>query len=334
MTMPASSCNGCAATTCCSGPRKRSRRKTTPPPAKVLAAAVARPEAASELASAEQCRYSLGVCHYQLEEFEKAGQAFRKAVVGLKLADKELAAKSAWMAFASFSQLAKDQPRYTASAIEMLELIKRDFPQHEYATKADYYINKLRQAGRSRSETIAELEKVSADSTAYLSARYDLCVLLHQDWLAARGKAGEAAAGRRVQQAVETYSAAATSETDQDTRLRSGLLAADVALNSGTPDAKGAADWLAKAAPLVEKLPPSDSSAAEFHYRSLQLSTLRDDDRGRREHADWLVQNASGSSFELPALIFSCKAVDAALESAAAPARPSFGRRVVSSISG
>jgi tetratricopeptide (TPR) repeat protein len=96
-------------------------------------------------------------------------------------------------------------------------------------------------------------------------------------------------------------------------------MAADVAINSASPDRNAAANWLTQASSLVAKLPASDSSVAEFHYRSMQLAALTEDEASRRDHADWLVRNAGGSSFELPALILTAKSVDAAVEAASGP---------------
>jgi tetratricopeptide (TPR) repeat protein len=67
---------------------------------------------------------------------------------------------------------------------------------------------------------------------------------------------------------------------------------------------------------LVEQVSVQSSSAAEYHYRALQLAGIRSDDLQRREHAAWLVQHAPGSAYELPALIVAANAIDKSLESA------------------
>ena len=100
------------------------------------------------------------------------------------------------------------------------------------------------------------------------------------------------------------------------------LLVVAMAVESQPPDAELARRYLAKAAPRVEKLPPSSAQAAEFHYRSMQQARQEGDEPAAREHADWLVANAAGSVYELSALIASAKAADEAVRAASGAALP------------
>jgi tetratricopeptide (TPR) repeat protein len=219
------------------------------------------------------------------------------------------------MAFASFQKLAEQQPRFRAAAIDALQMLKRDFPDHEYAKRADYFINKLNRPGVSPEETIADLEKIRPDAAAYLSARYDICLLTHQLWREAGGDDRPALA-RRVVDAVDRYVRAAGTNADASARLKCHLLVADIALSSTPADIALAEKVLGQAAPLAARVSDQSSASAEYHYRGLQLAGKTGNDLPRREHAAWLIRNAAGSAYELPALVVAATAIDKSLEAA------------------
>jgi len=283
--------------------------------AESLTLALTAPDANQHVSSAAQCRYELAWCYFQLGDYEKAGHHYEQAATGLKVSDLQKAAKSAWMAFASYQKLIKTSPRFAALAVRLLKTMKRDFPAHPYAKRADYYINKLAQDSASPQQTIDNLDKIKPGDPSYLSARYDVCVLRHQLWFAA-GDGDKAATAEALQGAVKAYLAAATGDGDDLRKVKSCLLAVDVLLKEPSANEVLAASYLDAASRLVERLPASSSAAAEYHYRCLQLAGRQGNDQSRRAHADWLVRHALGSIYEVPALVISAKAVDDRIESA------------------
>lgn len=287
--------------------------------AKALEDALASSDAGSEVRSAAQCRYELAWCLYQLGEYESAARHYEQAVTGLKISDATTASQAAWMTFACYHKLSADQPRYTTLAIDALTRIKREFPASSYAQKADYYLRKLNQDSTAPEETLASLEQVKLGTPAYLSARYDICLITHQLWNSTAGPT-KTKWGQAVRNAVDAYLAAAGSDQDADRKLKCLLLCIDVALNGIPEDRASAASYLRQAASLAASLPPASALAAEYHYRQLQLAGKTGDAEGRRDHADWLVANAAGSAYEVPALVVAAKAVDEAVRSAAASA--------------
>ena len=285
--------------------------------AEALSAALAARDAAAEVASAGRCRYTLGWCYYRLGECEKAARQFEDAVTGLKASGSGDAADSAWMAFACYRRLVPDSPRYTTSAIEVLESIKRDFPTHPYAKKADFQIAKLQQNAVLPAEAIRTLSKIKPGEPHYLAARYDLCLLRYRQWSGLRAKGTDAAAeAEKLREAVDLYLKAAAGDSDTQRKVKSLLLVVATATGASSPDRQLAGSYLAKAAPLVDALPPSSSQAADYHYRAMKHAQEADDAATAEKHAGWLVQHAAGSVYELSALIASAKAADRAVHSA------------------
>jgi len=280
-------------------------------------------DANRHVGSAAQCRYELAWCHFQLGEHEKAGHHYEQAVTGLKASDPQKAAQSAWMAFVSYQKLTKAAPRFAGLAVNLLKTMKRDFPQHPQAKRADYYLKKLTQDSASPQQTVASLEKITSDDPSYLSARYDICMIRHQLWSVA-GVDGKGAAADALQPAVKVYLAAAEGDRDDMRKVKCCLLAVDVLVNSRPANGTLAESYLDAASQLVERLPTSTSVAAEYHYRRLQLAGRQGNDQARRTHADWLVSHAPGSIYEVPALVVSARAVDDRIESA-----PDSGKRAL-----
>jgi len=276
--------------------------------------------------SVEQCRYTLAWCHSRLGEHEKAAKAFKDISRSLRTIDDETAAAAAWKAVESYRRLAENDQRYVFSAIESLEAIRRDFPDHPQTQKVDYYITKLRRAKMSPEEVFRKLDMVARDNPNYPAARYDICVLRHEQWSNARraatgGRAEMEAAAAKLYQAVEIYLAAARERPDPERTLRCLLLAVDAALGGSPPDAGRAKAFLDKAARPAAAMPASAALVADFHYRSFQWAKIAGDEQGFREHAAWLVDHAKGTRYQLPALVATARHVDAAVSSAAGQQR-------------
>jgi tetratricopeptide (TPR) repeat protein len=284
--------------------------------AESLAAALAAPEAAAEAVSAGRCRYTLAWCYYRLGDFEKAARQFEQAVTALKAAGGSAAVDSAWMAFASYHRLVPDNPRFTTSAIDVLESIKREFPNHPYAKKADLQIARLQQNAVLPEEAIRTLEKILPSDPSYLSARYDLCLLRYRQWSAIRDKGKDAAAeAGPLRKAVDVYLDAAKNDPDAGRKTRCLLLVVAVAMEGAAPDRPLADAYLAKASPLVGGLPSASSQAAEYHYWTLRRAQESGDAKAAGQHAGWLVQHAAGTVYETSALIVAAKAADEAAAS-------------------
>jgi len=285
--------------------------------AEALAAALAARETTTDKISAEQCRYTLAWCQSRLGEHEKAAEAFKQASRALRGSDDATAAGAAWKAVESYRRLAETDSRYVFSAIETLEAIRRDFPDHPNTQKVDYCITQLRRSTMSSKEVLESLQRVAPDNPNYASACYDICGLRYERWTSARGTPGEAAAAAELHRVVATYlAAAAKGQPAPERTLRCLLLSVDVALSSAPAETDRAKDLLAKAAPLAAAMAASSSLAADYHYRSFQLAKGVGDAKGLSEHAAWLARHGEGTSYQLPALVTLARQADEAAASA------------------
>lgn len=283
---------------------------------KQFIAALATSDAKNDAATAGLCRYNLAWSHYRLEDFAAAAREFEQAIPGLKLNDRETAAQSAWLAFGAHRQLIGKSPTAASAAISALERLKREFPESKFAPRVDFQMAKLQSAASSPEESIAALQKIKPGEANYLAARYDLGQLLHSQWRAARDDAAKAkVALAELQQAVDVFIAAAGA--DDGTRKVTLLLkVVDAALGSNPAASQLATNYLQRASAIVDGLPDDDVAAAEFHYQALQHARAAGDTTARQLHAQWLVEHAKGSSYELPALVTTASALDAEVKSA------------------
>jgi tetratricopeptide (TPR) repeat protein len=92
------------------------------------------------------------------------------------------------------------------------------------------------------------------------------------------------------------------------------MLAVQAAEQSDPADVAMAKQYLAKARPLVQAIPPGSSVAAEFHYRAMQVAEREGVDGERDAHAEWIVDHAPGTPYELNALIQVVRANESMLE--------------------
>ncbi len=271
--------------------------------AQILLSALKQPDAAPQVLAAGQCRYELGWCYYRAGDFEAAARQFQQAATSLKATGASEAVNAAWMAFVAYQQLAEKQPRFVSSAIDVLQGIKRDFPRHEYAQNADYYIARIQRAAGSPMESIRQLNSIPATDPNYLTARYDLSVLLHQQWSESETTREKSAAFDGLRQAADEYLRAAGAQGDKEKRLRVMLLVVAAAVGGNPANAELAAEWLAKASSLADVLLDGSAAKAEFHYRQLQTARLNKDGEAALSHAKWLAEHAGGTAYEMPALI-------------------------------
>jgi tetratricopeptide (TPR) repeat protein len=129
-------------------------------------------------------------------------------------------------------------------------------------------------------------------------------------------------AAKRLFDAVDQYLRDSSKDTDASRKLKCCLLAAEAALTGPPVDLTIAERFLSRGASLVPQVSARSSIAAEFHYRALQMAGKTGNDAARREHADWLVQNAAGSAYEVPALIVAANAIDQAVAAAGETQKP------------
>ncbi|PQO46159.1 hypothetical protein [Blastopirellula marina] len=287
-----------------------------------LRQALASPEAEQDLHSSSECRYTLGWCCYRLGENIEAGQYFRDAVLGLKGTNPTKGAESAWMAFVSYQQIAKEEPRYGLRAIEVLEDLKRDFPDHSYAQKADYFIAKLQQSRGSMTSSIRQLQSIQPSDPNFWSARFDLCNLLRQkiDQAASDDERQELARQLKdIADDLRTRLKPDSAPADHTSRVAGCLLTtADLARKKFLPEADFA-KYVEQARTLLDKLPAEDRTWIDYHYQALLLARQQKQQGEVAQHAQWLLDNAKGTPYEQSALIIRALEIDRLVDATSSP---------------
>ena len=269
-------------------------------------------DAKQDLASLGLCQTHLATCYYRLDRFEDSARMFEAAAAARKATGDEKAVDAAWAAFVSYQKLVKKQPRFVAAAIDVLQQLKRDYPNHKYAQQADYHISKLRRNASSPAENLADLEKLSPDNANYLPARYDICTIRYGQWKSKKGREQDKA-GDKLLDAVNIYLQAAGMGGDALRKVKVSSLAASVALDRKPADVGLAESYLTRAAGWVGGLPDSSNVAAEYHYHAMRLAVATKNNTARASHARWLAEKGQGSSFELSGLVTAAKAADEAV---------------------
>lgn len=287
-----------------------------------LQEALASPEAEDDLHSASECRYTLGWCCYRLGENVEAGQYFRAAVVGLKGLNPTKGAESAWMAFVAYQEVAKEEPRYGLRAIEVLEDLKRDFPDHSYAQKADYFIAKLQQSRGSMTSSIRQLQSIQPSDPNYWSARFDLCNLLRQQIDQAASDEERQELSRQLKDVADDLHARLKPDSapaDHTSRVAGCLLTtADLARKKFLPEADFA-NYVQQAKALLDKLPEEDRTWIDYHYQALLLARQQKQEGEVAQHAQWLLEHAKETSYEQSALIIRALEIDRLVAATSAP---------------
>ena len=276
-------------------------------------------EANSLTGPASRCRYTLAWCHYRQGKYEEAAREFTNAITGLRATEDLLAVEAAWMAFVAYRRLIEDRPRFVAAASAALQRVQRDYPDHPYARRAKYELARLLE-NTDPEEMTQRLEKIPPTDDNYLSAQYDLCLLWHRRW--SKDKENGRLAAERFQAlktAVDRYLSAASSETDFQRKVKCCLLAGDAGLRTADAGQEVVGTYLDRAAPWTGELPENDPLLDEYHFRRLELATMQGDESLRRQHAQWLVDHASGSPYELAALMIVANAVDREISATATP---------------
>lgn len=282
----------------------------------LLTAALARPDGASDVATAGRCRWTLAWCRYRLKEYDAAAKLFQQAATALKEFDAKTAVEGAWMAFASYQHLIAEQPSARGAAIETLERLRREFPETPRAQQAGLQLARLQQSAESPDDALRTLAKIRPEDPQYAAARYETCRLEHQAWTKAKQAGGASAEAQRVRDAVDAYLAlqarkAAPTSDDDERAVKAALLAVDVASVDETEAGLAPlAKYLEQAEKAARRLSVTSAALAELHYRRLQFAQRKADDAAAQEAADWLTRHATGSPYELTALVLRARRLD------------------------
>lgn len=290
--------------------------------AKLLGDTLKQPEAKASVADAGQVRYYLGWCEFRLNELPAAARTFHEAATALRSSASDLAAQAAWMQATCLVTLAaKDQTQITP-AIAALQTFQQEFPASEQARRADLLVTRLRQSRSSPAEAIRELAAIKTSDPNYASAQYEICLLQHQLWSAAKSDSAKASPlAADVLKTADRFLAMADRTSDFERRLKAALVSSDILLAASPPEEARVKQLLASVAEAAAHVDPADSTALEYQYRRLQLAQRAGDAKSMHAAAESIARHGSGSPYELPALVIVARSADAAVQAAPANER-------------
>ncbi|MFP6675040.1 MAG: hypothetical protein VB878_08180 [Pirellulaceae bacterium] len=274
-----------------------------------LEAALSEKQAKSDLGAASQCRAELAWCQFQLGEFEKAAVNYGLASSGMERNSPRASEQAAWMEFVCFDKLARTQTRFVSSMRRAADSLQERFPMSEYADKAAFAIRRM-SSNRDPKSAIVELERVPRSDDGYLNARRDICQLRYTLWRSAEGSKKTSLA-QSLKADWDRYWTVAKSES-VSSQLRVGLWALEAAISVPLD-----ANWTRQLVAELETFAATTPElAADFHYIAQMEAAVRGNANERGRHLRWLLKNAVGTRFELPALIVSAKQVEADVKAA------------------
>jgi len=281
--------------------------------AEKLALALRDPAAKQDVAAANTVRYQLAFCKFSLEQYEEAARLFELAGVGLREVKDKKGGDATWMAIASYQKLLKTKPRYIAKIISLLKEFKREYPKHPQAEKVDFLVSKIQRDSLSRMDAVAKLEKIAPGEKEYAAARYDICLLLYEQWGRDRSKNDVAAAvGKQLAVAVDTYLKVGGNQASEQ-QFKCCLWVVEVSLNAGNENLVAARRYLDLARGIAKSLPPDNTSSkliAAMYYHGLRVAQKTKETLKADSNARWLVNNAKGSSYEVSALVHLCQSLE------------------------
>ena len=278
-----------------------------------LQVALRDPAAKRDPSSASRCRYQLALCKYFLKEYEESASLFELASSGFKESGDKDASNAIWNSIASYLKILNANPNHAPKTIALLESFKSDFPKDARTGEVDLLINKIQRNALSRMDAVAKLEKIAAGDKTYVSARYDICQLLHEQWLRDRSKKDVGVAiATQLTAAVDTYLKAVGQKVSKE-RLNCLLWAVEVHLSSTSNTAAAARPYLGQAFAVSKNL-PADTVSAELisgmHYHALRLAQKTNKSSDAEVEARWLTSNAPGSRYEIAAVIHLCQILE------------------------
>ena len=281
--------------------------------AQMLALALRDPAAKQDPAAENTVRNQLAFCKFYLQQYEEAARLFELAGVGLREANDQKGGDATWMAIASYQKLLKTKPRYIAKIISLLKEFKREYPQHPQAEKVDLLVSKIQRESLSRMDAVAKLENIAPGDKEYASARYDICLLLYEQWGRDRSKKDVAATlGKQLAAAVDTYLKVAGNQASEE-RFKCCLWVVEVSLNAGSENLVAARRYLGLAQGIAKNLPTENTSSkliAAMYYHGMRVSQKTKETSEADSNARWLINNAQGSNYEVPALIHLCQSLE------------------------
>jgi len=279
----------------------------------IFQAALLFPEAEHDRLSTGECVYALAWCQFRLGDKVEAAKNFDQASLALRAVNPGKAAEASWMEFVAYEGLSKSQPQFKSRAIDALEDLKRDFPKHQYARKANYLIARLNRSEDSPLESIDQLSAIGPTDPNYWTAKFDLCSLLKKQIDQTASEDEKRAYAKQIlevsEQLLTQYQRDSAQQKHAAKLANCVLIVVELARLNLLPSADRT-QLLVKSASVLQGVPETDTAWANYHYQSLLLARENRDSVQTKTHADWLLTKAKGTPYEQSALILRALELD------------------------
>ena len=276
--------------------------------------AVTMSTASNDVKSLAVCRYHLAWVQFRLEKFDLVDKLLQQAIPALKSIDVDLAMKGSWLRFESINELARKDEAYRPIAINILEIIIRDYPGTQVAKNAEYQLARVKRGSTPPAEVLRDLESITADNPNYLSARYEICLLWHQMWQEVHSDPEQAnERKRKATEAIDRFLNESGNDR-HDQRLRATLIAVDINLRSEPSDIAQAVRYLATAEQIEPQVSSTSSTVIEYHYHRFQIARVQNRMDDAIAEAAWLTENGNGTAYQKSAVIQIARTADDAVE--------------------
>ena len=251
----------------------------------------------------ERCRYSLAWTEWMLGDVEEACHHFQQASEPLRTIDRELAADSLWQSIRCLSQLAEFDAGRLEETYVSIEQMLRQFPQTEWQEKAAFERLRLENRSLPARAAIDRLSAIGPRQSSWRTAQLEIVATRYHE-LIDNPDSNSNESAEQLKQLLSAHEQLIVNLPDDPAqRLQSTFLVIDALLRIEPTDEAQLDTFNRAAKQLADQIPPTAAAQAKFHYYQMQLAQRRSDADASTIEANWLMENAVGTRFEVPALI-------------------------------
>ena len=261
-----------------------------------------------------RCTYLLAWIDFQKEEYERAANGFQQVAKLLENSDRSLASHSQWQAIESLSKLKLGNKKKSSEVFSAIERMLRKFPDSEFAKRAEFEKVRIEIQSVPHNQAINRLEKVKRGNPNYPMARSEIVGLRYRRWIAAQKSNSSSAAKRFIELEEESERYTSNAKFPAELKLKSQLMVVDALVreNPIRPQKLSRAIDLAKS--FADVIPAKSKTNIEFRYFQLMAAQKTGNVDQAVIHSQWLVDQAAGTRFEMPALIYLARKADQDLQ--------------------
>ncbi|MEM7454670.1 MAG: hypothetical protein AAF456_10000, partial [Planctomycetota bacterium] len=258
-----------------------------------------------------RCQYALGWVYYREREFEEAAGLFESVASQLRDSDRDLATEALWFQIQALIQVSRDNPRRTARTFAAMDRMLNWFPETGYARQVEFEKTLLEVRGLPPGEAMRRLQSVEPRPENYHRVVYEMAAVQYEMWLRSY-RSGAATTLALLDRLIQLEAVHRNlPEAPDQRKLKVLLLVVDSMLKTGDrlSDVQLLMDSAGELAQPMAGDVDVAGSYVEYRYYRFVFDQLRGE-TGLVEDAQWLVENARGTSFENTALVYQAQQAD------------------------